>query len=40
MSETHKSSQPDRLKNLLNKFLDDPKDNEFEIRFGTKGIKG
>ena len=39
MSETHKSSQPDRLKNLLNKFLDEPKDNEFEIRFGTKGIK-
>ena len=39
MSESRKSSQPDRLKNLLYKFVDNPKDNEFEIRFGTKGIK-
>mgnify|MGYP000421591550 CR=1 FL=1 len=29
----------DRLKVLLYKFLDDSKDSEFEIRFGTKGIK-
>jgi hypothetical protein len=38
MSE--KESKPeDKLKKLLYKFISEPKDNEFEIRFGTKGIK-
>ena len=38
MSESH-SKSPDKLKNLLNKYLSEPTNNEFEIRFGTKGIK-
>lgn len=38
MSESHSKSK-DKLKNILYKFVYEPKDSEFEIRFGTKGIR-
>lgn len=40
MSETtNRDTNANRLKNLLYKFKSDPDDGEFEVKFGTKGIK-